>query len=233
MEFLGKPMEEEYGFRLQVLPTNHEELLGEKTALGLRFDFTSGLHPFSVVISGDTGGGPGSRDARRDNGFRSARQLAQFYAGADLLILHVGTIEKVDAVTQKPQREKFHLGLFGVVEVLEELARISARRDIELPKLVVLTEWGFEFSWGAAKGRTGFTQWVVEMLNQWGTAGREKYFAAVGNAPQVTDKTPILPADLSLRIRLPDFHVHSEQSGAFVPPYSIRAHEEQNKIRYL
>ena len=233
MEFLGEPMEKKYGFRLQALPANHEELLGEKTALGLRFDFTSGPHPFSIVISGDTGGGPASPDAGGDNGFRSARELAQFYAGADLLILHVGTMEKVDATTGKPQREKFHLGLLGVVEILEELAKISQEGHIELPKMVVLTEWGYEFSWGRAKRRSAFTQCVVEMLDKWGTAGRNKYCAAVGNAPPMTDKTPILPADLSLCIRLPDFHVRSEPSGAFVLPYSIRAHEDQNKIRYL
>ena len=57
-------------------------------------------------------------------------------------------------------------------------------------------------------------------------AGGEEAGGEAGGA------TPILPADLSLRISLPDFKVHSERRGGLVAARDIRAVERGARIGF-
>jgi len=207
--FCRSRIPQDYKYRLKLLPTKHRELLGCRTALGLRFEFTRGGP--TVVISGDTG-------------FDDELALTEHYKDAHLLILHVGTMEDADG---KPLKE--HLGLDGVTRVLE----CSDRTNL---KLVVLTEWGYEFGRlrqpGELGGRSRFTKLVVDRLRDMGCAS---YFAAV-SPDRVDGKIPVIPADVGLRISLPDLAVWSEDEnhsrGGFVPFDRIWAEDKGDEITF-
>ena len=222
----SEPLSRKYRYSLRALPAYHEELLGAMTAFGLRIMLgepgtrpsetaeDSGKLP-TIVISGDTAINGGEED---DLG---GSDLASFYEGADLLVLHVGGLEKEGAKRYSPRG---HLGLQGTVEVLSRLE--------VAPKLVVLTEWGYEFGRIGANGRTAFVQRVAEEARR----GGKPYYAAVeleGKPPACppADGIPILPADIGLRIRLPDLHIECGRSD-FVEPNRVYAKEVLEEIEY-
>ena len=223
----------EYAFRMFAMPARHSELLGQNTSMGLRFELCDADPPCSIVISGDTGVCSPSeieRPCYKNN--VSARTLAEYYKGAHLLVLHVGTMEKVDATTRVPEREGEHLGLIGVIEILEELSRIAQAEGVGLPKLVVLTEWGYEFGRLGLRGRTAFTRHVVNELRGRGKTGNS-FFAAVKGERNTEGGIPVIPADVNLRIRLPDLEVWSDKKGSrFVPRTQIEAEEQVEEIVY-
>jgi ribonuclease BN (tRNA processing enzyme) len=199
-----------YHYSLRALKTFHKELLGENTGFGVHITLAgTGKH---IVISSDTAI---ARGFQRTNG----RDLVDGYRGANLLILHVGTMEDPGK-----SRLKQHLGLTGVVEVLSRLA------DDETLKLVVLSEWGYEFGRLGLRGRSRFTELVVEELER-RKPGR--FFAAVEGTPPGESRIPILPADLSLRVSLPDFGVWPDGAKDPEPAVKIRANERADGIRYL
>jgi hypothetical protein len=197
-----------YGYKLAALPAFHTELLGENTGMGLGITLNGCKK--KIVISSDTA-------LARDPSSLDAGELVRAYEGADLLILHVGSMDEPG----KPRLPQ-HLGSTGVVEILEGL------KD-KRPELVVLTEWGYEFGRNKLRGRSRFTELVAGELQGRGC----RYFAAVeGAAAPRDDATPILPADLSLRISLPNFKVHSERKGRLVPAGEIRAVERGALLRF-
>lgn len=209
-EFYRKEIVKKYKYHLHAMPTVHRELLGEHTGMGLRFTLTPGNK--TLVISGDTG--------------ITDKSDLEHYKGANLLILHVGTMEKPG----EPRLEE-HLGLGGVVKIL---AKLEEKR--ERPQLVVLTEWGYEFgrlqpsdqSLRQLGGRSHFTILVEGELRKRGCSA---YFAAVSGAkPGKNQQTPIIPADVDLRIHLPDFKVWSEDKKDFVSAAQIRAEEKAERI---
>jgi hypothetical protein len=206
--FRRRKISQDYRYRLRLLPTKHTELLGGRTALGLQFKLIPGGR--TIVISGDTG-------------FDDELGLAKCYSEAHLLILHVGTMEDTNG---KPLGE--HLGLNGITKVLGSL-------DSEKLKLVVLTEWGYEFGRLPSRGEYGrscFTKLVEERLHGMGC---ESYFAAV-TQDRAEGKIPIIPADISLSISLPDLQVWSEDEnsgkGGFVPFDRIWAEEKGDEITF-
>ena len=207
---LGGPasVSRKYGYKLAALPAFHTELLGENTGMGLGITLNGCKK--KIVISSDTA-------LARDPGSLDAGELVRAYEGADLLILHVGSMDE-PRMARLPQ----HLGSTGVIKILEGLTK--------RPELVVLTEWGYEFGRNKLRGRTRFTELVAQELQGRGC----RYFAAVeGAAAPKDDATPILPADLSLRISLPGFKVHSEREGEPVAARDIRAVERGARIRYV
>jgi ribonuclease BN (tRNA processing enzyme) len=207
--FCQKKIAQDYKYKLKLLSTRHKELLGGCTALGLQFKLIPGGK--IVVISGDTG-----YDDRLD--------LVNCYKDAHLLILHVGTMEGID---EKPLSE--HLGLDGVTKVLLGLCRSKLA-------LVILTEWGYEFGRlirpGESGGRSRFTNLVIERLHDMGC---NSYYAAI-SPNSVEGKIPIIPADISLRIQLPDFQIWSEDKnngqGGFEPYNRIWADDQGEEIKY-
>jgi hypothetical protein len=201
-----------YGYRLATVSAFHDELLRDSTGFGVRLTLDS--EPKSIVISSDTA-------IARELAVTHGSELVDGYRGANLLILHVGSIEK-RGESRLPQ----HLGFTGVVEVLSKLAVDNSLQ------LVVLSEWGYEFGRLGLWGRSRFTELVVEALNN-SSGGRDKYFAAVDGAPPVAGKVPVLPADLNLRISLPDLGVWPDDKPDAVPAVNIRAIEGAAGIRYV
>lgn len=104
--------------------------------------------------------------------------LLEQYEGVDLLILHVGTLECLHE-QDKNKRDKSRGEHLCFYGVVELLNQLK-----EKPKLVLLGEWGQEFH--GFDSRKRFTEFV------------RKY------APKCV---PILPADLGMRIRIPDCYV--------------------------
>jgi hypothetical protein len=111
-----------------------------------------------------------------------------------------------------------------------------------VPKLVVLTEWGYEFGRAGLNGRTQFTRYVANELNSRpGLQGRAH--AAVtdpsGKPPVCPEREGvivILPADIGLRIQLPDLEVFVESVGAkgtFLDYRKVCARESAEHIDYL
>jgi hypothetical protein len=206
----------DYQYLLTPIPTDHRELFGDRTGFGLRLQLlpTTPTMP-SIVISGDT-----AFDSR----------LAEFYRGADLVILHVGTMEGASG-TRLPA----HLGLLGVTGTLSRLVSDPKRRK---PRLVVLTEWGYEFGRlpvrGSMAGRSRFTALVEESLHR---LGCHEYVAAVPGHCAI-GKIPIIPADIGLRISLPDLRVWAvdqsseQETEAFVPADRVCADEWGDQIVY-
>lgn len=199
-----------YHYTLRALKALHNELLGESTGFGVRITLAGTGK--CIVISSDTAMAPGAKRANGD-------ELLEGYRGANLLILHVGTMEKPGE-----SRLKQHLGFNGVVEVLSRLAKDKAL------ELVVLSEWGYEFGRLGLWGRSRFTELVVEELER---RNCRRFFAAVDGAPPGESRIPILPADLNLRISLPDFGVWPDGAKDAVPAVNIRASEGIDRIRYL
>ena len=109
-----------------------------------------------IVISNDTALARGPRSLK-------ARDLVRAYKGANLLILHVGSMEE-PGKARLPQ----HLGSPGVIEILQGLAA-------KPPELVVLSEWGYEFGRMKLRGRSRFTELIAGELQNRGYP----YFAAV------------------------------------------------------
>ena len=125
-------METEYGFKLQCLKTRHREIMGESTGFGIKLTLKDGWDSFVMCDSGDTAYEP---------------EVAEQFEGSDLLILHVGTLEKLpDQVAGRGE----HLCFGGVIKTLQQLKRP--------PKLVVLSEWGQEFCYPGLRKR--FTELV-------------------------------------------------------------------------
>lgn len=210
----------QYCYKLEALPAKHKELLGASTAFGLRFTLrrkvdgsTSPKKGCTIAISGDTG-------------IRQRAKLVPDYGKADLLILHVGSMEE----SGKPYKGD-HLCFNGVVEILEAIANKSTKA----PKLVVLTEWGYEFRRAGLTGRTQFTRYVADELN--GARGlANRFYAAVAGSEDKPPVCPdgaivILPADIGLRIRLPDMAVFAQ--GRFIDCQRVFARECGERIDYL
>jgi len=226
------PVRDKYQYSLNVLPAYHKELLGAMTAFGLRIQLAKpdpkpsekqerSQNLPAIVISGDTAVNTDKGDAL------DGADLVSYYEGAHLLILHVGGLEKEGTKRYSPGG---HLGLQGTVEVL---SRLETK-----PKLVVLTEWGYEFGRIGASGRTTFVECIVKGVDREFQKKGEKspYYAAVeveGRPPQSTsdEGIPILPADIGLRVRLPDLHIWCEQEG-FVESDRVYAKEVLEEIEY-
>ena len=104
-----------YHMKIEEFCAEHTEVLGDRSALGFRMKLYGGEDvAFVYCDTGDTGYNP---------------ELTKEYRDADLLLLHVGTMEG--------QGE--HLCFDGVVEILRDL------KWHRMPKLVLLGEWGEEF----------------------------------------------------------------------------------------
>ncbi len=217
------PLTERYSYELEALPAIHKELLGASTAFGLRFALrnpTDSRAACTVAISGDTAIGD-----------RTVEVLRRDYGEADLLVLHVGGMGKPG-----PRESGDHLCFQGVIKILKALAADPSK----LPKLVILTEWGYEFGRLGLDGRTQFTRYVADELNN--CAGlKAKFHAAVATPnrkpPRCTDEAVvILPADIGLRLRLTDLAVFVESPGAQGGFHDYRetyAAEQGERIDYL
>jgi hypothetical protein len=226
-------IEDQYRYRLHLLPAKHVELLGEQTAMGFRFEL---LQPHQqdacceIVISGDTG----VVGEEEKIGIK-AKDLAQHYAAGcsknTLLVLHAGTMEEcVNGSDLK--REEEHLGLMGVVEVLEQLVLHCGQNGKPLPKAVALTEWGYEFGRLGSNGRTEFTKLAVEEVR---TRVGDRFFAAVSGAEAKDRQIPIIPSDIELRFNLPNLDVWCRtgpKTAAWRPAASVRAEEQCPGIIY-
>ena len=205
----GRNVRAHYSYRLHALPAFHRELHGSSTSLGFRVDLDGGP---GIVISGDTA-------LAREPSSLDCADLANAYRGAGLVILHVGSLET------DGRRLKEHLGLAGVAGILKKMCDLGAPA-----KLVVLSEWGYEFGRLGVEGRTRFTRLVVDELCQQGCS---RYFAAVKGAEvPAADQIPIFPADVGLRIRLPDLGIWVLSEG-FVDAKDARAHEYPDRIEYV
>ena len=221
-----EPVYKKYHYTLKVLPAYHKELLGAMTAFGMRIELmnpktqTSEVQNPShklpaIVISGDT-----AINAGKENDL-DGTYLASFYENSDLLVLHVGGLEKKGKKRYSPGG---HLGLQGIVEILMRLEK--------KPKLVILTEWGYEFGRIGANGRTAFVQRVVDDARMKDLP----YYAAVevdGKPPQSStpEGIPILPADIGLSVRLPDMRIKCGDGG-FVEFNKVYAKEVLEEIEY-
>ncbi len=104
---------------------------------------------------------------------------------------------------------------------------VRATRE-DLPKCVVLTEWGYEFSQiDGGNGRSRFTQLVADELAE---RGCDAYYAPLpGNAPSPGQR-PIIPADENLRLRLPDLRVWS--GSGFFPLEELLVTEGEVRFSY-
>jgi ribonuclease BN (tRNA processing enzyme) len=111
-----------FEFRMKCLRTHHHEVLGEETGFGVRFELRdSADRTLHIVDTGDTA---------------YSEDLLPQYEGADLAVLHVGTLEDMDDPGQTMGRNE-HLSFYGVIQILNRLQHP--------PKLVLLGEWGEEF----------------------------------------------------------------------------------------
>jgi ribonuclease BN (tRNA processing enzyme) len=172
----------EYRLDVDCIRTQHHEIMGDHTGFGLRLKLRiTAQSTFTICDSGDTG---------------FTDELSPQYEGADLLILHVGTLE--DLSKRKPEPSE-HLCFDGIVKVLNGLKKP--------PRLVLLGEWGEEFRIPAA---------------------RKRFAEAVQR--HVAIDSPILPADLGMRIRIPDCHVWCD--GAFRAPQDVKVEDAGQWLRY-
>lgn len=221
-EFWAEEIKTKYNYALRAIPAVHTELLGEHTSMGLRFELNDSPNECVVVISGDTAIGPANN---------AAVSIPHQYEDADLLVLHVGTMEKVGE--SGLERLSDHLGLAGVRDILGALAQ---KNQTEKLKLVVLTEWGYEFGRLGLKGRTRFTKLVEQELEE---GGCRAFFAAVPrdgpeDEPQ-KGQIPIIPADVNLRISLPEVQVWADdkdKGNGFVPAFEVEAQERAEAIEF-
>ena len=214
-----------YSYDLEILQAKHKELLGASTAFGVRFalkqetnDTAAPNKACTIVISGDTA-------------IREESVLPKDYGGADLLVLHVGGMGEPGNTYSGD-----HLCFRGVVDILRAVASDPSM----VPRLVVLTEWGYEFGRLGLYGRTRFTHYVAAELNR-GSDPKVEFHAAVavpgGKPPVCPDgAVVILPADIGLRIHLPGLEVFAEgQSpvGEFFDYRRVYAREHLERIDYL
>ncbi|MBI5685548.1 MAG: MBL fold metallo-hydrolase [Verrucomicrobia bacterium] len=125
-------LEADYGFKLECLKTRHREIMGESTGFGIKLTLKNGWDSFVLCDSGDTA---------------YEEEVAGQFEASDLLILHVGTLEKLP--DQSAGRGE-HLCFGGVVKTLRQLKRP--------PKLVMLSEWGQEFCYPGLRKR--FTELI-------------------------------------------------------------------------
>src|ERR1035438_2107591 len=112
----------DYHMDLQEFCADHTEVLGDKSALGFKMKLYAGKDvaaapAFVYCDTGDT---------------RYNKDLCEEYRGADLLLLHVGTMVDTNGNGE-------HLCFDGVVRILKDLEQHGK------PKLVLLGEWGEEF----------------------------------------------------------------------------------------
>lgn len=229
--FYDRTIEDDYLFRLHALSTMHSELLGDKTGMGLRFELLEKqgggcAMKCVIVISGDTGADPASQLAK-------PADFARAYVSdcdMNLLVLHVGNMEGVDAQSGSLKREAEHLGLHGTVEILLEMVK-QCQLPQRLPRAVVLTEWGYEFGRAELYGRSRFTELVVETLR---ANGCDRFHAAVKGAKPINTSIPIIPGDVELRFRLPDLAVWCKTASGFdwCAPATVRAEEYRPDIVY-
>jgi ribonuclease BN (tRNA processing enzyme) len=214
-----------YHFELHALPAKHKELLGSYTAFGLRFalgetakEIDTQKQICSIAISGDTA-------------LREHDEVLRDYGQSELLVLHVGTMEKTgEAYTGD------HLCFNGVVSILDAIAR---QPSIVL-KLVVFTEWGYEFGRLGLNGRTQFVRLVCNELNRRSGLNR-KYHAAVADdsgyfRPCPEEVIVLIPADIGLRVRLPDLSIFvpsASEKGEFISFKEVYAMESIEQIDYM
>ena len=219
-----------YAYSLAALPAQHKELLGASTAFGLRFHLNAtgnameSREPIcTIVISGDT----------HIRGIAEPT-LVNYYGNTDLLVLHVGGMEKPGTLN-----ESDHLCFQGVVEILRAVAK-----EQKAPKLVILTEWGYEFGRLGLNGRTRFTSYVADELNDPRHGLAVRFHAAVADPDDLPPVCPdgaivILPADIDLKISLPALKVfaHCENSNEefhdYVDYARVYAKESVEQIDYL
>jgi len=207
--------------------TAHRELLGERTGFGVCFRLLApkSRKPSTILaFSSDTAlvsepPGPG------------LEELAKAWSEADLLVLHVGSME--DPRKKEPTGE--HLGFRGVVDVLKKLADIEAAKPRRARKnaehqMVVLSEWGYEFGRLGMFGRTRFCQLVQEQLE---VKGCDRYYSITERDP-IEGRVPIVPADLMLRVSLPNLGIWVEDNNRkeYLPAIQVRAVEDGEYIRY-
>ena len=164
-----------YGLSLQCISTDHHEIVGTKTGFGVRI--ASSSHDTSLpFVFCDTG------DTAYDE------SLCKQYEGADILLVHVGTLEKFP---EENGGRGEHLCFDGTVRLLRGLTT--------KPRLVLLGEWGEEFAVPGYRER--FTTFVKKHAG--------------------LDGVPILPADLGMRIRIPDCSVWCSNTQSFEPPGKV------------
>ena len=199
-QFYNEGIEKKYSItQLHTLRTKHAELLGEHTGMGLKFELLAedpdAAKRCTILISSDTATDPQSKHFKASDLIKAYTE----HGDLDLLVLHVGSMEKLAPNGQALKRESEHLGLLGTVEILRELDRCCTSARKRLPRAVALTEWGYEFGRLGLSGRSEFTKLVAIEL------GSPQFFAAVkGEAPQKEGVVSIIPADINLRFRLPD-----------------------------
>lgn len=191
-------LDQRYYLELECLRTRHREILGDDTGFGLRLTLLSedlDAHRFVICDTGDTAFDP---------------DLLFQYEDADILILHLGTLERFD----HPGEPSEHLCLSGVLGVLNGLKHP--------PHLAILGEWGEEFR--HPKSRLRFTEYVKKYVE-----------------PRVRDSVAILPADLGMKVRIPDCHVAFKQGVTFkparpplfLPPAAVRIKDFGERLDYL
>jgi hypothetical protein len=121
-----------------------------------------------------------------DTGFEP--ELVDFFADADLLLLHLGN------KTDRGRPPRHHLGENGCVNLISAVKRSR-------PRLFLLGEFGAEeFIASAGDDRIRYTAYIEQM-------------AGLGSE----DKR-VLPADIGLRVHLPDLHVWCERTWSLRRP---------------
>ena len=165
-----------YRMDLRCFRTKHHEILGDETGFGVKFALQDGNGDSAFLLC-DTG------DTAYDV------SLIDECEGADILLIHVGTLEKLPESTNGRGE---HLCFAGTVRLLRGL-RVK-------PRLVVLGEWGEEFA------VPGYRQRFATFV---------KKYSGLGDVP-------ILPADLGMRIRLPDCCVWCSDTQSFERPENVK-----------
>lgn len=114
---------DQFGYDFKICPTeaHHNEYGNTESPIGLRIELDNG---FILGITSDT--------SWLDN-------LQKYYRGADLLIAHIGSLEKKELDTNLIFQERIlsnHLGFIGCYQLIREVK----------PKLAVISEFGEEIS---------------------------------------------------------------------------------------
>ena len=179
-------LQSKYHVQVACLKTQHREILGDHSGFGLKLTLKDGGDKFVLCDSGDSA---------------YASEIAEQFDGADLLILHVGTLEKLPG---KPSDRGEHLCFHGVVQTLQKLAKQPKK-----PKLVLLSEWGQEFH------EPGLRLRFAELVRK---------HAGLG--------VPILPADLGMKVRIPECTVNCTGTDNYVAADRIRVVDYGAYLRY-
>ena len=173
----GRDVLEPNQLGIECLSAEHNEIFGGSTGFGLKITFKH--ENGQKIVFCDSG----------DTAYRA--DLSAQYANADILLLHVGTLE--DLGKKSPDRGQ-HLCYQGVVNILDELNAKGA-----LPKLILLGEWGEEFA--SPFFRADFTYHIKE------ATGLQNH--------------AILPVDLGMKIRLKDGNVYCSDADEYVPAEQV------------